>query len=84
MSGVKEITRRHFIKTAGAGLFFAGLRCALPLPAWALTANSGTEQSEPKCRYDLVIAYSPLHIDGREGTATAINGSVPGPLVHLQ
>lgn len=41
MSDNKDISRRDFIKAAGAGLFLADLHCALPLPAWALTTNSG-------------------------------------------
>jgi len=78
------MTRRDFIKAAGAGLFLSSLKFALPLPAWALSAGEGIEQMTPRSRYDLIIGYSPIHIDGREGTATAINGSVPGPLVHLR
>jgi CopA family copper-resistance protein len=35
-------------------------------------------------RYDLTIGYSPIRIDGREGVSTGINGTVPGPLVHLR
>jgi CopA family copper-resistance protein len=81
MSG-KDITRREFIRVTGAGLFVAGLHCALPLPAWAFSAGTGIQQAEPKNRYDFAIKYSPIQIDGREGTATAVNGSVPGPLVH--
>jgi len=84
MSGTRNITRRDFIKTAGAGLFLAGLRCTLPLPSWASSAESGIQKLSPRRRYDLTIGYSPLRIDGRKGTATAVNGSVPGPLVHLR
>jgi len=80
----KEITRRDFIKTTGAGLFLAGLHCALPLPAWALNSDDGIKKRRPKKRYDLTIGYSPLEIDGSEGKATAVNGTVPGPLVHLR
>ncbi|MEE4112467.1 MAG: copper resistance system multicopper oxidase [Desulfobacteraceae bacterium] len=78
------MTRRDFIKAAGAGLFVAGLKFALPLPVWAFSAGRGIEQMAPENRYDLTIGYSPIQIDGRRGTATAINGSVPGPLVHLR
>lgn len=84
MDGTKKITRRDFIKTTGAGLFLAGLHCGLPLPAWALTANAGIKQKRPRSRYDLTIGYSPLRIDGVEGRSTAINGTVPGPLIHLR
>lgn len=78
------MTRRHFIKTTGAGLFLAGLHCALPLPIWASTATQGIKKAVPQTRYDLTIGYSPIRIDGREATATGINGTVPGPLVHLR
>lgn len=84
MFGSENITRRDFIKAAGAGLFLAGLHCALPLPAWALAESVGVKEKRPKSRYDLTIGYSPLQIDGAEGTATAVNGTVPGPLVHLR
>jgi len=84
MNGSKEITRRNFMKTTGAGLFLTGLYCTLPLPAWALTTSPGIEQRTPKSRYDFTIGYSPVQIDGREGAATAINGTVPGPLLHLR
>ena len=84
MSGNKDISRRDFIKATGAGLFLASLHCALPLPAWALTANSGIKRAAHKSRYDLTIGYSPIRIDGREGISTGINGTVPGPLVHLR
>lgn len=80
----KYITRRNFIRTVGAGIFLAGLNFSLPVPAWAFTAASGIEKMTPKRRYDLAIGYSPIQIDGREGSATAINGTVPGPLVHLR
>lgn len=80
----KGMTRREFIKATGMGMFMAGLHCALPLPGWALSGSSNLKQRPPKRRYDLAIGYSPMEIDGRKGTATAINGRVPGPLVHLR
>jgi FtsP/CotA-like multicopper oxidase with cupredoxin domain len=84
MSDHKDISRRNFIRATGAGLFLAGLKFALPLPAWAVTANAGIKRANPQRRYDLAIGYAPIGIDGREGTATAINGTVPAPLVHLR
>jgi len=80
----KDISRRDFIRTAGAGIFLAGLQFALPLPAWAVSADAGIKRASHQRRYDLAIGYAPIGIDGRESTATAINGSVPGPLVHLR
>jgi CopA family copper-resistance protein len=84
MTSTKDISRRDFIKATGAGLFLAGLHYTLPLPAWAFTANTGIKPTAPKSRYDLSIGYSPIRIDGRKAIATAINGTVPGPLVHLR
>ena len=65
-------------------MFMAGLGLALPLPSWAKSDNLGVEMTGPKSRYDLTLGYQPITIDGREGRATAINGTVPGPLVHLR
>lgn len=80
----KDISRRDFIRATGAGLFLAGLQFALPVPAWAVTASTGIKQANSRRRYDLAIGYAPIRIDGHDATATAINGMVPGPLVHLR
>jgi len=50
-----QLSRRRFIKLAGAGLFVAGLNAALPLPVWAKTAATGLRRSEANSRYDLNI-----------------------------
>jgi CopA family copper-resistance protein len=84
MVGDNKFSRREFIQAGGAGIFLAGLHLSLPMPAWALTASNGIVQAASQKRYDLVIDYMPIRIDGRSGTATAINGTVPGPLVHLR
>ncbi len=84
MEHMKPINRRDFLKSAGAGIFLAGLHCTLPLPAWALTAKEGIKEKRPKSRYNLAIGYSPLEIDGSEGRSTSVNGTVPGPLIHLR
>jgi CopA family copper-resistance protein len=84
MVGDNKVSRREFIQAGGAGIFLAGLHLSLPVPAWAFTANTGIVQAASQKRYDLVIDYMPIRIDGRSGTATAINGTVPGPLLHLR
>lgn len=79
------LSRRHFLQWMGAGLFVTGMQMALPLPLWARTDKWGLQGlPNAKRRYDLTIGYSPLEIDGRKGTASAINGTVPGPLVRLR
>ena len=84
MNPSRKMTRREFVKGAAAGIFLAGLECSFPLPSWALQANRGIEKRITKRRYDLTISYSPIVIDGREGTSTAVNGTVPAPLIHLR
>ena len=79
-----SMTRREFVKLAGTGLFLTGLDCSLPLPAWAQNAATGLDPLAAKTLYDLTIDYTPIVIDGREATATGINGAVPGPLVRLR
>ncbi len=84
MNGRRIISRRDFIRAAGAGFFLAGLPWSLPLPVWASGEEPGVRVGGAKRRYDLTIGYSPIRIDGCEGRATGINGTVPGPLVHLR
>lgn len=58
----------------------------LPKPIWAESGPNNELAGEPKRRYDLNIDYAPMILDGRRERirATAINGTVPGPLVHLR
>lgn len=78
------LNRRQFMKAAGAGFFLAGLKMTLPLPAWAKSAAPGIGTVKAGKEYDLRIGYYPITIDGRQGTSTGINGTVPGPLVRLR
>jgi len=83
-----EMTRRQFLKGALAGAFVTGLGSMLPMPAWSASPKDRGDlrAGGPSSRYDLEIGYEPMVLDGREEPvrATAINGSVPGPLVHLR
>ena len=84
-------TRRRFLRTLGAGIFTTTLASALPVPAWALPRLRGANpasvtESGPLDRYDLEIDYMPFVVNGRKQDvrATAINGTIPGPLIHLR
>lgn len=83
-----EITRRDFLKSALSGLFVTAMGPTLPLPSWAGENETAPNlrESTPRNRYDLEIGYEAFQLDGEiEPTrATAINGTVPGPLVHLR
>lgn len=85
------ITRRRFLRTLGAGVFTTAIASALPVPAWALprlrSSNpASVTESGPLDRYDLEIDYMPFVVNGRKQNvrATAINGTIPGPLMHLR
>jgi CopA family copper-resistance protein len=71
------LTRRRFIQGAAAGaLSFVPwpLRTALAAPSRA-PVLSGTE-------FQLEIGAVPLTINGRQATATAVNGQVPAPILR--
>jgi CopA family copper-resistance protein len=82
------LTRRQLLRGAAA-LGAAGALQPL-LPAWARSAvhrplmdRSDTGIRELSgTRFDLVIDYAPVVIDGRRGDAITINGTVPGPLLR--
>lgn len=84
------ITRRRFLRTLGAGVFTTTLASVLPIPAWAFSRSRSVDptsvtHSGPRDRYDLYVEYMPIAVNGKKQhvKATAINGTVPGPLVHL-
>jgi len=67
------ITRRRFVEgLAATGLAAHGLSRAQAMPVL-----SGS-------RFDLAIGALPINITGRPRTATAVNGSVPGPTLRFR
>lgn len=91
MTKIQNISRRHFIGGAAGAAFVTGLNMSLPLPAWAKSTTAsgavdhhGISHIETKNLYNLDIGYAPFTLNGRTGKASAINGTVPGPLVKLR
>ena len=91
MTKIQNISRRHFIGGAAGEAFVTGLNMSLPLPAWAKSTTAsgavdhhGISHIETKNLYNLDIGYAPFTLNGRTGKASAINGTVPGPLVKLR
>lgn len=82
----RTMSRRRFLKGLGAGIFVTGLNGMLPLPAWALASprklHEGLAGYAPQTHFDLAFRDTAIAIDGRQGRATAINGSVPAPLLR--
>ena len=68
-------------------LLAAGTGTALTawLPAWARSAAAATAPAALSGEeIALTIGHASLAVDGRQGHAIAINGTVPGPLIRLK
>ena len=76
-------SRRTFIKTLAAGSAVAGLG-AWRQPVWALDrpGQTGDQEILSGTEFDLTIDSLSVNFSGRERTAMAINGSIPGPLLR--
>lgn len=76
-------SRRTFIKTLAAGSVVAGLG-AWRQPVWALDrpGQTGDHEILSGTEFDLTIDSLSVNFSGRERTAMAINGSIPGPLLR--
>ena len=81
-----KISRRQFLGAAAGGMFVTGLQSVLPLPAWALASprdlHEGVTGYEAQRHFDLHFKYAPFSLNGKTGRATAINGTVPAPLIR--
>ncbi|SHF97946.1 copper-resistance protein, CopA family [Fodinibius roseus] len=80
-----NMTRRRFLRYTASMAAMAGVSSILPTYAFA-----GFNQREvlrplgPDNIIDLAIGRMSHKIDGKQGEAIGINGSVPGPLIRLQ
>ena len=80
------VSRREILRGAGA----LGLSAAMErlVPSYARESTSGAApQQLPSLSgdtIDLTIAETPFRVGTRTGTATTINGTVPGPLIRLR
>lgn len=86
LGGGESVGRRTFLNGAAALGTLAAFRAMAPSYAWAQPASAtptswGHGEARP---IDLSIDDLPLVINGRRGSAQAINGSVPGPIVRLR
>lgn len=75
--------RRHFLKNTLAALSATGLSAWLP--SWAHSArqlNLVAPKSLSGSVFDLSIGRAKINVDGRHANATAVNGTVPAPLLR--
>jgi CopA family copper-resistance protein len=83
------LTRRDFMRAAGAAGLITGLDALRPAYAWSAPASlAGGASLQPRmvgddAVYDLVIDRTMIAIAGRRASAVTVNGTVPGPLLNL-
>ncbi len=77
-----SISRRRFVHGIAAGTAIAALGAKAPSAFAETVPRTPTVLSGTKI--DLEIDYLPVNFTGRRVTATAINGSVPGPTLRLR
>ena len=82
---INTITRRNFLRYTASLAAFAGASAFMP--AYAFPSFNNRELLKPQGPdniIDLTISRMPKTIDGREGGAIGINGTVPGPAIRLK
>src|ERR1700739_2432975 len=76
-----EPSRRRFIE----GLALAGGAAVMARPTWSRAEGTATNPAGLSCEtIHLTIGESPLNITGRRRMATAVNGTVPAPILRLR
>lgn len=82
---LSPLDRRTLLRSAGiAG---GGLALAAALPAWAKSGTAGLAGPMASVSGEdiaLSIGHTMLGVDGRQGHAIGINGTVPGPVIRLR
>jgi CopA family copper-resistance protein len=80
-----SISRRKFLRYTASMAAMAGISTVLP--TYAFAGFGDREVLTPKGPdnvIDLTIGKMPHKVDGKQGEAIGINGTVPGPLIRLQ
>src|SRR5260370_10860040 len=76
----RSFSRRRFVQGMVAGGVIAGF------DLWRWPALAMKSVAEPAVltgsHFDLVVEETPVNFTGRRGVATAINGTIPGPLLR--
>ncbi|MDQ6679663.1 MAG: multicopper oxidase domain-containing protein, partial [Pseudomonadota bacterium] len=79
-NGDRQLSRRRFVTGAAAGGVLAGL--GLPVSAAAPARRIDNANALSGTEFDLTIGETPVNFTGRASTATAVNNSVPAPVLH--
>ena len=80
-----SFTRRGFLRRLSQLGLLAALYDFVPAYAWQNGAVRVTQKTGRETdTIDLLIRKETIRFGGREGTATTVNGSVPGPLLRFR
>ncbi|WP_340106816.1 copper resistance system multicopper oxidase [Rhodohalobacter sp. 8-1] len=80
-----DITRLRFLRYTATMAALAGVSSILPTYAFAgFNQRNELRPKGPDNVIDLTIGRMPHKIDGKQGGAIGINGTVPGPLIRLK
>src|SRR6056297_1484758 len=80
-----NITRRRFLRYTASMAALAGVSSILPTYAFAgFNQRNELLPKGPDNVIDLTIGKMPHMVDGKQGEAIGINGTVPGPLIRLK
>ncbi|GAC1438614.1 MAG: copper resistance system multicopper oxidase [Terriglobales bacterium] len=76
----RPINRRKFVQ----GLTTVGVMAAVDLGGWPAFGQTGNQPPKTLTgnHFSLVIDSVPVNFTGHESRATAVNGSIPGPLLR--
>jgi CopA family copper-resistance protein len=75
------LPRRQFVKGVAMGGALLGLGLS-PARLLASTGPSSGQQTLRGNQFDLTLAHQKVNYTGKERLATAVNGSVPGPILR--
>ena len=76
-----SISRRRFVTGIAAGSAFLGLGLASTLSLASPSNRLGPSMLRGN-QFDLNIGYQPVNFTGKDRMATAVNGSVPAPILR--
>ena len=83
-TSLANLSRRQFVTGVAAGSLLYGLGGLMP--SFAKNATAKRKNQGPQMlrgtQFDLNIAYQKVNFTGRERMATAVNGSVPSPILR--
>jgi FtsP/CotA-like multicopper oxidase with cupredoxin domain len=77
-----QVDRRQILRAAS--LLGGGVALNALLPGWAQSASLPDLPTLSGTDIALAIGHRAMSVDGRQGHAVAINGTVPGPLIRLK